>query len=438
MKNTIKMSLAAAVAVSAFSTSAFAGNLEEMIKGVDVSGYVDYRLEDKSIDDKTATNNDRSANWNEYSINVTVNSKINDIVSATVSAGFDEITTVNSEDDSLRDSTGGITGGNGSVNSIVSEIAAQDTTAPVSVDQAYFTFAMGNTTVMAGKQNIPSVFVDQTDTVKQGAGIVAVHRFSDVITVAGAHFMNNNITAATDTKTTELIAMGNVAMFNYAVNYNMTDVAAGALVDANGNGIESKRYSVNVGAKFAGVNFDLRQSAVATDDRGTTKYDDAKVTKFAVGTTVAGIKLGALYATTNTQNGVNTSTDVAIDGDNDAKVHAKVWQLSTNAASGAAGRTLSDADIFVVSADAPIMDKLTAGIAYGMADYTATYNANGSAATDGEASELLVKLTYKMSKNFTIHGRYSVLDVETNNVGTGTKATDTTTDYSRIQVKYTF
>ena len=430
MKNTIKMSLAAAVAVSAFSTSAFAGNLEEMIKGVDVSGYVDYRLEDKSIDDKSATNNDRSANWNEYSINVTVNSKINDIVSATVSAGFDEITTVNSEDDALRDTNGGITGGNGSVNSIVTETADGDTTAPVSVDQAYFTFAMGNTTVMAGKQNIPSVFVDQKDTVKQGAGIVAVQRISDAITLAGAHFLNNNIVS--DTTTTELIAMGNVSMFNYAVNYNMTDIASPANVNANGVGVESKRYSIDLGAKVAGFTFDLRHTVASTDDRGTAKFEDAEVTKFSVGTSVAGIKLGALYAVTNAQKGTADgltaeNSNVAIDGDNDAKVHAKIWQLSTSG--------LNDGEVIAITADAPIMDKVTAGIAYAVAEGT-NYD-NAAKTGDREASELLLKLTYKMSKNFTIHGRYSILQDETKNTA-GVKTADYSSDYSRLQLKYTF
>jgi hypothetical protein len=424
MKNTIKMSLAAAVAVSAFSTSAFAGNLEEMIKGVDVSGYVDYRLEDKSIDDKTATNNDRSANWNEYSINVTVNSKVNDIVSATVSAGFDEIITANSEDDAL------VGTGNGTVNSIVTETANGDTTAPVSVDQAYFTFAMGNTTVMAGKQNIPSVFVDQTDTVKQGAGIVAVQRISDAITLAGAHFMNNNIVS--DTTTTELIAMGNISMFNYAVNYNMTDIAAPSVVNANGEGIESKRYSINLGAKVAGFTFDLRHTVSSTDDQGTAKFEDAEVTKFSVGTSVAGIKLGALYAVTNAQKGTADgltaeNSNVAIDGDNDAKVHAKIWQLSTSG--------LNDGEVIAVTADAPIMDKVTAGIAYAVAEGT-NYD-NAAKTSDREASELLLKLTYKMSKNFTIHGRYSILQDETKNTA-GVKTADYSSDYSRIQVKYTF
>jgi hypothetical protein len=38
MKNTIKMSLVAALAVAGFSTAASAGSLEEAIKGVSISG----------------------------------------------------------------------------------------------------------------------------------------------------------------------------------------------------------------------------------------------------------------------------------------------------------------------------------------------------------------------------------------------------------------
>ncbi len=50
MTKMIKMSLIAAVAVTGMTSAANAQNLEDAIKGVDVSGYVDYRLENKSVE----------------------------------------------------------------------------------------------------------------------------------------------------------------------------------------------------------------------------------------------------------------------------------------------------------------------------------------------------------------------------------------------------
>ncbi|MFZ9659957.1 MAG: major outer membrane protein [Arcobacteraceae bacterium] len=49
MTKMIKMSLIAAVAVTGMTSAVNAQNLEDAIKGVDVSGYIDYRLENKSI-----------------------------------------------------------------------------------------------------------------------------------------------------------------------------------------------------------------------------------------------------------------------------------------------------------------------------------------------------------------------------------------------------
>jgi reverse gyrase len=160
------MSLAAAVAVAGLTSTVSAKNLEDAIKGVEVSGYIDYRKEYR------AQENGGSFDVNEYSVNVTTVTKVNDMVTATLSAGFDEVVLDN------VDATLGTTR---------TSPADLDQSATVGVDQAFFTFNMGMATVMAGKQNIPSVFVDQSDTVKQGAGVVALVKAADALTVAAAH-----------------------------------------------------------------------------------------------------------------------------------------------------------------------------------------------------------------------------------------------------------
>ena len=55
MKNTIKMSLVAAVAVAGLSSTAAATPLEEAIKGVDISGSIVYRYNDYGNDIKMET-----------------------------------------------------------------------------------------------------------------------------------------------------------------------------------------------------------------------------------------------------------------------------------------------------------------------------------------------------------------------------------------------
>jgi hypothetical protein len=404
MTKMIKMSLIAATAVAGMSSVATAQNLEDAIKGVDVSGYVDYRREYKS------TEGAKSLDVNEYNVNVTLTSKVNDIVKATVSAGFDETQTGNT----------GTTSGDG--------------VAPISVDQANFTFDLGATTVIAGKQSIPSAFVDKIDTVKQGDGIVVLHKVSDALTVAGAHFTNNNIgsvygsstdtakdmvgagilVTGANTKTTELIAMGKVAVVDYAVHYNSTVLGSAQTVGPT----EADHMFIKLGADVSGVKIGFKHATASTDSSAGTKWDDASVTALSASTKLASASVSATYFTAD-KSGANAKSDVALDGDNDAEAHVKVWQLSTAAIS-------NEGSGFAIGGSMPVADKLTAALTYAMATDDAT-----SARADIDYAETLVSLTYKMSKNFTLHGRYSMLDKDTG-------ATDKTTDYSRIQVKYTF
>ncbi|WP_300972366.1 major outer membrane protein, partial [Helicobacter rodentium] len=48
----LKLSLAASVALGAFSTASFAQPLEEAIRGIDVSGYLRYRYNDDRYDNQ--------------------------------------------------------------------------------------------------------------------------------------------------------------------------------------------------------------------------------------------------------------------------------------------------------------------------------------------------------------------------------------------------
>jgi hypothetical protein len=378
MTKTIKLSLAAVMAAG-IATSASAQDLSKAIEGVDVSGYVDYRKEHWSTDGAKA------GDVNEYSVNVTLNSKVNDIVSATVSAGFDEVTTDNAKRSDGKTST-----------------ATTDTVAPVSVDQAYFTFGLGATTVMAGKQNIPSVFVDQADTVKQGAGVVALHKVSDALTVAGAHFTNNNI--APDTKTTELLAIAKLGMVDVEAHYNKTDLGSNAAKP------ESTRTFLKASGSVEGIKL-FGQVATADADLSTKK---ANVTILGASGKAGSVSLDAKYFTAKDNNVANAT--VAIDGDDDAKANAKVWQAST--------KTATDMTGFVVTAGTKI-GAVDAKLVYATATDTV-------AGKDTDVTELMPMVTYKMSKNFTLHARYSMLSSET----AGSAAKDT--DKSRIQVKYTF
>ena len=391
MTKTIKLSLAAAM-VAGIATTASASNLQDAIQNVDVSGYVDYRLENKHTENDTS-----NGNWNEYAVNVTLTSKVNDMVKATVSAGFDEAITGNT-----NKSTSGMT-------------TTGDTDPSISVSNAYFTFDLGSVTLMAGKQGIPSAFVDTKDTARTGTGLVALAKVNDALTVAAAHFVNTSldvtsVNAENEAKTTELVAMGKAGMVSYQLNYNTTDVQI----------VEADRLYAKLSANVEGIKITAEHAQASQDGvaGNTTKYDDSSVSNISVAGKAGSVALSGTYFTAD-KSGNNASTDVAIDGDNDAAAHVKVWQLSTAAIS-------NKGNGFALSAGMPVANNVSAKLVY-----AAATNDGIAGAADTDLTETLAMVTYKMSKNFKIHARYSVL-----NSDNGT--TDTDTDYSRVQVRYSF
>lgn len=401
MTKFVKMSMVAAVAVAGFASTASAGNLEDAIKGVQVSGYVDYRLENKSVENDSS----KSFNVNEYAVNVTATSKVNDIVSATVSVGFDEVTTDNTNTD--RDD---------SITTI-----NQDANPSLNVDKAYFTANLGGAALMAGKQAIPSAFVDRIDTVKTGAGVVALSKINDSLTVAAAHFMNNNIAsvyglgvAAKDTKTTELVAVVNAGIANIEARYNMTDIAHLY------GGTEADAYYVKATADVAGIALDARYAKASAESANNRAWNDSSVAQLRASTKIGNVSVNAAYANAD-KSGNGKATDVALDGDDDAEVHLKVWQVST-------ADITNEGSAWAIGASMPVLENVTAALTYAEATDDAV-----AGAKDIDYTETLAQLTYKMSKNFTVHGRYSVMNKDTNLVNGSTD-----TDYSRIQVKYTF
>jgi uncharacterized protein YhfF len=410
------MSLAAAVAVAGLTSTVSAKNLEDAIKGVEVSGYIDYRLENKAVDDKVAGNADKSANVNEYAVNVTAKTKINDIVSGTVSIGFDEVTTDNENDE------------------LDIALEPQDADPALKVSNAYFTFDMGMVSVMAGKQNIPSAFVDKSDTAKAGAGVVALAKVSDALTLAAAHFTNNNIDkvyggskltggnatyAAEDTKTSELVAMGAVGPVSYGVHYNMTDVA---YIDG---GVEADALYVTASVKAGPAKITV-EHAQASADSNTVKWADSSVSNVTADVKAGPASISATYFMADKELGTNDlKTDVALDGDNDAVAHVKVWQLSTTAIS-------NKGDGFAVNAGMTF-GSVSANLVYAAATNDAIANDATSFKTD--LTETMVMATYKMSPNFKLHARYSILDTDS---AAPNSAGDSETTYSRLQANFTF
>ncbi len=397
MTKMIKMSLIAAVAVTGITSTVSAQPLEDAIKGVDVSGMLRYRYDD------TKTDNTASTQTNEYVFEVNTKSKVNDVITANVSVVAQGVNI----------------DGNAYESAQATSDATGDRDINLVVEQANFSAALGFATVIAGKQNIPGPFVDAVDVTRQGTGAVALIPVAG-LTVAAGHFVNHDIittskkTAGVETYTgvdaltttanaTELAVIGKVADVSADIWYaNVTDTLTA--------------YSLHANATVAGVNVDARYTSMDMSDAysalglsgAVAGKDTATLTKIVASTKVGEATLVAAYAVTGDDNG-KFENRVAIDKDNDAQSDFRLWQHS-------AGQ-LADATALLIGAGMDVMPNVNLDVKYLTVDCDAVK----------DASELLVGATYKMSKNFGVHARYSM--AETGSVDTSK---------GRLELKYTF
>jgi len=408
MTKMIKMSLIAAVAVTGMTSVASAQPLEEAIKGVDVSGMMRYRYDETSTDTKAAaaTTNKHDA-VDAYRLDVNLKSKVNDIVTANVTAG--------------------ISGNTG--NDVALDTSANDGAAAVSVRNANFTFALPVATVIAGKQSIPGPFVDNTvDDVSRGTGVVALIPAGPV-TIAAGHFNNHTVTSTNAAvaaylapqNATELAVIGSASGVSFDVWYaNVTDT-----LDAMTFGLKTA---------VAGINLDARYSTLDMEDAyrksGLSATADGKssLTKLVASTKIGSATVVAGLALTGEANGAGVANHnrIAIDNDNDAAVDFKVWQASAG--------SFADATAFLVAASMEVMPAVTADVKYVT---LGAKESDAAAAKDVDASELYFGATYAMSKNFSVHARYSFLEVD-RDAASLVNANDTEATKGRLEIKYTF
>ncbi len=159
-----KISLAAVVALGAFANFASATPLEEAIKNVDVSGYARYRYNNKHY--TTKTNGVRSSHKGvkrNHNFKAVLNFK----------ATYDDNFFGNL---GLRYNASDTSGSTGQDNT--------NTTTPFSVYQIYLGYTVGNTTIIAGKQEMGVFFTD--DAV--GTGIKVLNADIPGLTLAAVAF----------------------------------------------------------------------------------------------------------------------------------------------------------------------------------------------------------------------------------------------------------
>lgn len=389
-----KLSLVAAVAVAGLST-ANAQPLEQAIKNVDVSGSAAYRYEDRTSDNigdnPTKTNEDIRDNYtrNQYKVGLNLKSAVNDTLT------FNSRTIIGTDTKMVSIDTD-----------------RTDDEATFGLSHANFAYTgLANTTVIAGKQAVPSPFAVATDVAggeDTGTGLTAVSVLGPV-TVAATYLNQTNLmTAGADVAGLGL--MGNAGPV--ALDGWYLDVAETSSAD-NGH----QAYTVGAKAKVEMVNLTGRYSAIAHDE---LNIDTESLWKVGAAAKFGIVSASLDYGQTNDIDSVaKTGMGITSDKDADADVNLQAWKLNLN--------KKDDAALVKATVGVDLLTDLNLSATYADLSYGTAVN---TAAAKSDANEVYGQLTYKMGKNFMTYGRLGTVTYDT--------AVEQSQDMGRVHVQYTF
>ncbi len=378
MKKIAKLSLVTVVALAGLTT-ANAKPLEEAIKNVDVSGTVAYRYDDRSNDDQTDVNN---YTRNSYKIAINLKSKINDDLTANTKTII----------------------GTG-VDMAVLNTDGADGEAKFSLSQVNFAYTgFANTTIIAGKQAVPSPFAVQSDAAGDedtGTGITAVYN-AGAVTIAGTYLNQTNLEAIDGQDVAGLGLMSNVgpvALDAWYLN----------VVEASAADTGHQAYTLGAKAKIDVVSLYARYSAISHDAAGK---DTESLWKVGAKANLGMIGFGVDYGQTNDIDNAPL-TGASLTGDADAATSMQGWGLN-----------LEKKD------DASLLKLNINGAVSSTVKLSANYNVlTVDSAANSDAKEYYGQLTQKMGKNFMYYVRLGQVDADSK-TDKGTRG--------RLHVQYSF
>ncbi|HEC1278503.1 TPA: major outer membrane protein [Campylobacter upsaliensis] len=416
----VKLSLVAALAAGAFSV-ANATPLEEAIKDVDVSGVLRYRYESGRIDsvdnkglvDQSGLNTSKQNH--KYRAQVNFNAAIADNFKAFVQLDY------NAKD-----------GGYGADSVSVTT----DDSATLHVRQLYLTYTNEDfaTSVIAGKQQLNTIWTDNGVDGLVGTGIKVLNNSFDGLTLAAFAVDSFN----TDEQKGDVTGTGNVSTFDEVGN--LYGGAAIASYEVFGGQLDSQLWGAywdSVGAWYA---LDLAY--------GTTIFND-------VNWKLNGAYLGNYFDKTNIENGNffglrGTMEWNGFDASLGGLYYGDKEQLTVTVIEdqGNIGHLLAGQEIFYTEGSHLNGDVgentfgyLTAGYTFNEvlrlgADFvyggTKTGNGQKAGIHGGEKMEAVARVDYKYSPKLSFQAWYSYLNVDQDKNGEGKK------DTVRLQALYKF
>ena len=458
----LKLSLAASVALGAFSTASFAQPLEDAIKGIDVSGYLRYRYNDDRYDANgfnkdSVENSNATHRWKAVA-------DFKAPVADNVAFNFGILYNNESQNVNHGNTYPGTSSGSGS---------GKDGSFGVSTFNAVITPDSTATTVIIGKQRLATPVTNAGDD-DRGTGILALNSDLEGFTFAAGAFdswsiddvqkgyLTGDNTGGSVTKplyalagiygvdtdyghfgaqlwgfyiqdAVDALGVGelawNNATFDIALQYalakldNSDSSILGALhpsvVGTNNLQIGSVAnraniaeandlFVINLGANFAqeyNVPLDVKLGWVTNFQDGTavTLNDDGTAFKYA----------GAIWWQ-NAATGISTSALLPTG------VHGFGTEQEISVFYGAIGYTMVD-------------NRLRIGLDYVWGNNEVT---SGNVTTkDTDFQEITPRISWKHNKNLTISGYYAYLMTD---APSGAQYDDETRARARVEVKYSF
>ena len=293
MKKFVKMSLVAAVAVAGMTSAVSAKPLEEAIKGVSVKGFVLYRA-NKTMENGAQTDPTEMTSF--IKTRVVVKSPVNDTTTAKI-------------------------------------VVADDKGTGTRLGEANFIIKAGGATLVAGRQGIPTPFLDGSD--QKGDGLVALIPAGGMTVAAGYFYapltLNNDLMAVG--------AIGKAGGVSYQAWYASLDDET-----QNGTGTDTKTgvgvtyTALMLNTKVAGLNVEVVAATKTADGSNTMK--DQSQSRVVLSGKAGNIAYRAGMVVTGKDGG-----DV-ITGDTDAKANFSTAELSASA--------VADASLIHVGATIPV------------------------------------------------------------------------------------
>ncbi|WP_270964189.1 major outer membrane protein [Campylobacter upsaliensis] len=416
----VKLSLVAALAAGAFSV-ANATPLEEAIKDVDVSGVLRYRYESgriDSVDNKGLVGQsglNTSKQNHKYRAQVNFNAAIADNFKAFVQLDY------NAKDGGYGADGISVTTGD---------------SATLHVRQLYLTYTNEDfaTSVIAGKQQLNTIWTDNDVDGLVGTGIKVVNNSFDGLTLAAFAVDSFNV----DEQKGDVTGTGNIKTFDKVGN--LYGGAAIASYEVFGGQLDSQLWGAywdSVGAWYA---LDLAY--------GTTIFND-------INWKLNGAYLGNYFDKTNIENGNffglrGTMEWNGFDASLGGLYYGDKEQLTVTVIEdqGNIGHLLAGQEIFYTEGSHLNGDVgentfgyLTAGYTFNEvlrlgADFvyggTKTGNGQKTGIHGGEKMEAVARVDYKYSPKLSFQAWYSYLNVDQDRNGEGKK------DTVRLQALYKF